>query len=176
MDKKQYIRMIAQTAILLALCLVFQLLKSLSMYITGPMVNAILILAALSCGWQSGVIIACLAPLAAWLIGATPVINAMPAMLPVIMIGNVLIVMAAWIFRNKLLPVGLVIGVLAKGTFLWLTVWYAVIPLFGSGLKEKMLNAAKLTFSFPQFITAAIGSVIAFIVWKTLKKYLAVNQ
>ena len=101
---------LVQTGILLALCLVFQLLKGISVYITGPMVNAILILASLSCGWYSGVLIAVVAPLTAMLIGATPIVNAVPAMLPVIMIGNALIAVFAWLFRNRMRPLGLAIG------------------------------------------------------------------
>ena len=164
---------IVQTGILLALCLVFQLLKGISVYITGPRVNAILILASLSCGWYSGVLIAVVAPLTAMLIGATPIVNAVPAMLPVIMIGNALIAVSAWLFRNRMLPLGLAIGSCLKAGFLWLTVWYVVLPVFGSGVPEKMQMAAKATFSVTQLITAAIGSVIAWLVWTRLKKYLA---
>jgi len=171
--KSNAVRVLVRTAILLALCVVFQTLKSFSMYITGPLVNAVLVLAALSCGLPGGLAIAFLAPVAAWLIGATPVINAIPFMLPVIMVGNALLVLFAWLFRKKLLPVGLVLGCLCKGTFLWLTVWFVVMPFFGAEAPEKLKTAAKLSFSYPQFITAAAGCVIAWLVWQPLKKQLA---
>lgn len=166
-------RRLVQTALLLALCLCFQLLKSISVYITGPLVNMVLIIAALSCGWQSGVIIGCLAPLIAYLIGATPIINMVPMMLPVIMVGNCLIALSAVLFKNeKLLPAGLAIGSVAKAGWLWIMVCFVVLPVFGANVPPKALAAAKATFSVTQLITAAIGSVLALAVWKLLKKAL----
>ena len=137
---------LVQTGILLALCLVFQLLKGISVYITGPMVNAILILASLSCGWYSGVLIAVVAPLTAMLIGATPIVNAVPAMLPVIMIGNALIAVSAWLFRNRMLPLGLAIGSCLKAGFLWLSVWYVVLPFFWQRCAGKNADGSESYF------------------------------
>ena len=42
--------------ILLALCVASQFLKNLSPYITGPVINCILAVAALSCGFWSGAV------------------------------------------------------------------------------------------------------------------------
>lgn len=166
------IRTLALTALLLALCLCFQLLKAISVYITGPLVNLVLIIAALSCGWQSGVAISCIAPLLAYLIGATPIINMLPVMLPVIMVGNCLISLSALLWKGKRLPLGLLLGSLAKAGWLWLTVWYAVLPLFGANLPEKAAAAAKATFSVTQLVTALLGSALALIIWPLIKKAL----
>ena len=171
-------RTIALTAMFLAICLVFQLLKGISVYITGPAVNCVLILASLVCGLSSGIIIAVIAPLAAFLIGATPIINVIPAMLPVIMAGNVLIAVFAALFKNRtagthsLLPLGLVIGSAAKACWLWLTVWFVVLPIFGANAPDPMKAAARVTFSVTQLITALIGSAVALIIWNRLRSYI----
>ena len=91
MEEIMNTRKIVLTGLLLAICIAFQVLKSLSVYITGPAVNAILLLATLYVGLPSGIFIAICAPLIAYLVGATPIINLLPIMLPIIMVGNALI-------------------------------------------------------------------------------------
>ena len=163
-------KILVRTAILLAVCVVFQLLKGISVYITGPVVNAVLIIAALSCGWQSGLLIAVLTPLIAFLVGATPILNAVPTMLPVIMAGNACITMSAWAFRRRLLWLGLLIGSGLKALLLWLLVWFWVLPVFGTALPPKMQTAARLAFSWTQLFTALLGSLLAWVIWYRLKK------
>lgn len=161
---------LAVTALLLALCLMFQLLKGISVYLTGPMVNAILIVAAVLCGTASGTVIAVCAPLFAYLLGATPVVNLVPAMLPVIMAGNLIIALCARFLWKKSPAGSLLAGSVLKALWLWLTVWYVVLPFFGTALPEKMVATVRTTFSVTQLITALIGSVIAYIVIKRLGK------
>lgn len=163
-------RRLALTALLLALCLCFQLLKSISTYITGSLVNLVLIIAALSCGWQSGAAISCIAPLLAYLIGATPIINMLPVMLPVIMVGNCLISLSALLWKDRRLPIGLLLGSLAKAGWLWGMVWFVVLPLFGANVPEKLAAAAKVSFSVTQLITALLGSALASVIWPLLQK------
>lgn len=169
-------RQLVQTALLLALCIVFQCLKGLSVYITGPAVNAVLILATLSVGLYSGLLIAVTAPIVAFFLGATPIMNLIPWMIPVIMVGNAIIVLAVWLLKNKSLIAGLLTGSVCKAAFLWLTVWYLILPLFQGNIPEAkrtvMVATVKTTFSVTQLITALIGSAIAFAIWKPLQKYL----
>lgn len=167
--KTNPVRALVKTALLLALCLVFQLLKTLSAYITGPLVNAVLIIASVTVGWQSGLAISCLAPLAAWLIGATPIVNALPVMLPVIAAGNAIIAVSAWLLR-KHYPLGLLPGAICKAGFLWAAVCGLVLPLMGAALPEKMVAAARATFSFTQLITALAGSLLAYLILKVLRQ------
>lgn len=166
MKKRFSTKQLTTTALLLALCIVFQSLKGLSVYLTGSAVNCILIIATLYCGILSGTFIALVTPIVAYFIGATPIVNLVPLMMPVIMIGNELLVLASWSFRKKLLPLGLVIGCILKAVFLWLTVWYAILPFFGTHLKQPMVEVVKVNFSLTQFITAYIGSILAFIIYK----------
>lgn len=163
------------TALLLALCLMFQMLKSISVYLTGPMVNAILITAAVLLGIPGGAVIAVCSPLFAWLLGATPVVNMIPAMLPVIMAGNLIIVLSANLLWKKS-PVGsLLAGSVLKALWLWLMVWFAVLPVFGAALPEKMVASVRATFSVTQLITALIGSAVAYIVIKRLGRFFGLD-
>lgn len=164
---------ITATAVLLALCIAMQCLKGISVYITGPFVNATIILATWVAGWFGGLSIALFSPLVAFALGMTPVLNLLPQMIVVIMAGNAVMVVAAkWIADrgNLLTPVGLAIGSGVKALFLWLTVWYFMLPTFGTHIPEKVQATVKMTFSLTQLITALIGSVIAWLVWLRLRR------
>ena len=50
-------KQITVTAIMLAICLVSQFFKNLSVYITGPIINAALILTVLYAGMACGIIL-----------------------------------------------------------------------------------------------------------------------
>lgn len=96
------IRLLCRTALLLALCIASQFLKNTSVYITGSIVNAILILATLSCGLLSGAVISVIAPLTSWWITGSPLISALPLLLPCIMLGNLLLIAFVWVFSSKI--------------------------------------------------------------------------
>ncbi len=166
---KKYTQFITYNALLLALCVVFQTLKGISVYLTGSAVNAILIVATVFVGLPAGLIISIVAPLIAYLVGATPIINLIIAMLPTIMLGNSIICIVTYLFKDKVLALGLVIGSVFKALFLWLTVWYFVLPTFGGSLKPPVIQNAKNTFSLTQLITALIGSFVAYNVLKRLQ-------
>lgn len=94
------VRLLCRIALLLALCIASQFLKNTSVYITGSIVNTILILATLSCGFLGGAAISIVTPLTAWWITGSPLISAMPLLLPCIMLGNVLLVGFVWVFAR----------------------------------------------------------------------------
>ena len=172
MNRKISTKQITTTALLLALCIVFQSMKGLSIYLTGSAVNCILVIATLYCGLFSGTCIAILTPVVAYFMGATPIMNMIPLMMLVIMVGNELIVLCVWLFHKKRMEVGMLLGCVTKALFLWLAVWFAVLPIFGTKLPEPMVMTVKTTFSITQFVTACIGSVIAWVIYKKgVKKY-----
>ena len=166
MNKKISTKQLTTTALLLALCIVFQCMKGLSVYLTGSAVNCILVIATLYCGLFSGTCIAILTPVVAYFIGATPIINVIPLMMFVIMIGNELIVLCVWLFRKKRLAIGMLLGSVSKALFLWAAVWFVMLPVFGAKLPAPMVTAVKTTFSITQFVTACIGSAIAWVIYK----------
>lgn len=171
MNKKITTKQLTTTALLLALCIVFQSMKGLSVYLTGSAVNCILVIATLYCGLLSGTCIAILTPVVAFFIGATPIINAIPLMMFVIMVGNELIVLCVWLFYRKKLAIGMLLGCVIKALFLWATVWFVMLPIFGTKLPAPMVTAVKTTFSITQFVTACIGSAIAWMIYKKGYKF-----
>ena len=80
-------KQITITAVLLAICIASQFFKNVSVYITGPVINT-LILAVLSVGVGCGLILAVVTPVTAFLIAGSPIMSAIPAIIPCIMAGN----------------------------------------------------------------------------------------
>ncbi|MCR5501744.1 MAG: ECF transporter S component [Lachnospiraceae bacterium] len=179
-------RQIAITAILLAVCIASQFFKNLSVYITGPIVNLCLILATMTAGLFWGIALSVITPVTAFLITGNPMMAAVPAVIPLIMLGNaVLVVMVHYLFRpaisggKPLVSVRAVIiavlSCLAKGCFMGLTISLWLLPAF---LPEKMqpkLPVFQMTFSVTQFVTAVIGFVYFHIVWMPVSKIIEGN-
>ena len=108
-------RQITVTAILLAICIGSQFFKNLSVYLTGPIINAALILAVIYAGPACGIILGIITPITSFFITGSPVMAAIPAMFPCIMIGNIILVGAVALLRvncgkTEGLPISIVIG------------------------------------------------------------------
>lgn len=154
---------ITRTGILLALALVFQIgLRTIpfAQPFVGPLVNFVLIFAAIFVGMASGVIIGMLTPLIAFIVGIMPLFP----VVPFIMIGNALMVIAFSVTR-KLLGyygdyIGVACGAFIKFAFLALSVRY-IITLFIS-----VPPPIVVALSLPQFYTAMTGGLGAIIVSK----------
>ena len=171
-------KQLVQTALLLALCIVSQFLKNTSVYITGPIVNAILIIALLVVGLWSAVVISVIAPITSYFITGAPIIMVTRfTMWPVIMIGNILLVLGIY-YGEKLISgkkgsyIGMAVGSVIKAAFMWIMTSFVLFPIFGGALPEQAIAAAKVTFSVTQLITAIIGCVLAVVIMVPLKKYL----
>lgn len=116
-------RQITVTAILLAICIVSQFFKNLNVYITGPIINAALILTTVYAGLACGIILSVITPITSFFITGSPIMAAIPAMFPCIMIGNIILVLAVALLRSKFgkkagLPVSIVIGAVLKALFM----------------------------------------------------------
>lgn len=181
---------LAQTALLLAICIASQYFKNLSVYITGPIVNTTIIIAVLTAGLWSGILISIIAPVTAFFFTGSPIMAAIPLMFPVVMAGNAILAVCVWYFQEKQsskwrLPIGLVTGSVLKAIFMGVTVVLVILPLFGDRIASKLLKpetlprvlaAAKVTFSVTQLATALLGSILAYLIWIPLKKYLKSPQ
>lgn len=99
---KLNVKLLLRTALLLALCIASQFFKNASVYITGSIVNTVLIIATLSCGFWSATAISVIAPLTSWLITGSPIMAAHPAIVPAVMLGNIILVACVWVFANWL--------------------------------------------------------------------------
>ena len=71
-------KQLVQTALLLAICIASQYFKNLSVYITGPIVNLTIILAVLSVGLWSGLLLSIIAPVTAFFFTGSPILAAIP--------------------------------------------------------------------------------------------------
>lgn len=159
-DRKKHesVKIIATVGVALALCLVAQLFKS-AQFITGPLINVIIIFTGLYSGLVAGLFVAVISPIMAYFFSPAPIMQALPQMMFVVMVGNVLIVLFSVLFKRKLI-LGLAIGVVTKVLAIWLLSSFVVIPIFGGGLAKPMIEAVRVTFSVNQLITSVIGAVI----------------
>lgn len=179
-------RKLVRTALLLAICIASQYFKNLSVYITGPIVNATIIIAVLTAGPLSGILISVIAPIIAFFFTGSPIMAAIPLMFPTVMAGNAILAVSVWYFQEKQsfkwrLTAGLMLGSILKAVFMGAVVVLVILPLFGGNVAGKLpkpealpmvLATAKVTFSITQLITALIGSALAYVIWIPLKKYM----
>ena len=170
--KQYYTRFLTRTALLLALCVVVQQFKTVSQFITGPLVNLILLLAALAVGLGSGLCIAVLSPILAFLIAPSPVMQLMPQLIVLVAAGNAALVVCAWLLRkqDKLFWLGFLLGAAAKVAVMAGGLQFVLLPLFGGVLNEKQVATVSTMFGVTQFITALIGGVLCAILWPLLRK------
>ena len=179
MNKK--IRWITETAVLLALLIVLQAVtKGFGQLVTGSCVNAVLAIAVLFAGMSSGITIAIISPVLAYLLGIAPQIVTVPA----IMVGNTVFVVLLWVITGgKSKPIGTqitawLVAAVAKFAVLYVLVvkiicGLASAPLLAAGtLKEPMLKMLPTMFAWPQLITALIGGGVALLIAPVLRKAL----
>lgn len=163
---------IALTAVLLAFAIASQFLKNMSVYFTGSIINLILIMAVLFAGVGCASIIAIVTPITSFLITGSPIMAAMPLVMPAVMIGNEVLVLVVGLLKKLALTWRVVLASVVKAGVMGLLISLMIIPIFGpaSGLPEMALMAAKLTFSLTQLITALIGGIVCCIIFPLVKK------
>lgn len=154
-------KMITRSAIILAVSIAVQSVK-LPQPLTGPLINALLLLAAGLAGPLGGVLVGVCTPLIAFLFGIMP----FPPAVPVIMAGNsVLAIVFGWLIKR---PVwGVVAAAFAKYGIMSIMVFYLLPALFQINIPSKV--AASLTT--PQLFTALGGGLLAVIILKAVKQY-----
>lgn len=179
MNKK--LRFITETAVMLALLIALQALtKPLGQLVTGSCVNAVLAVTVLVAGLYSGITVALISPVLAYLLGIAPQILTVPA----IMVGNSLFVTALYFIADKdskqlfrqilawLAAAGL------KFAALYTIVVWLICGVFSQGLlatgalKAPMLKMLPVSFGIAQLFTALIGGAVALLMVPILKKAL----
>ena len=184
MNKK--VRWITETAVMMAMLIALQAVtKPLGQLVTGSCVNAILAVSVLLCGMSSGVTVALLSPVFAFLLGIAPQLITVPA----IMAGNTVFVVLLSALAGKsnkswgMKIVAWAVSAAAKFAVLYLLVVQVICGL-ASGvllgqklgdtvlLAPPMLQKLPAMFTWPQLFTALIGGGLALLVVPTLKKAL----
>lgn len=139
-------------------------------WITGPIINAILILVLLLCGLRSAILVACLPSLMALSGGLLPVVLA-PAV-PYIIISNIIFIFSIdWFYKRAKSDFqgywqGVFIGAGLK--FVWLFLSISLVAQFF--IATPVMAIIRQMFSWSQFVTAVAGGVIAWLVLKFLKR------
>ena len=165
---------ITRTAVMVALLITLQwATSSLGQFATGSCVNAVLVVATLTAGIWSGVAVALLSPFCAFLLGIGPKLI---QIVPAIALGNVvLVLLAVWLLGGKTLPwwrkvLGVAVSAIAKFLVLYLAVVQVIIPLMGEALKQKQVETFTAMFSWPQLVTALIGTTVAVLITPAIRK------
>ena len=184
MSKK--IRWITETAVMLAALVALQAVtKPLGQLVTGSCVNAVLALSALLVGMSSGITVALLSPIFAFLLGIAPnIVTVLP-----IMLGNAIFVILLRLIagqKHKPLwrqPIALISAAAAKFAVLYLLVVELICGVFADMLLGQkigtvvvlappMLKMLPTMFTWPQLFTALIGGTIALFLRPVLCKVL----
>ena len=177
---------IAETAVMLALLVTLQAAtKPLGQLFTGSCVNAVLAITVLLVGLRSGITIALVSPLCAYLFGIAPnLVTVLP-----IMIGNVCFVVLLRLIagtRNKPIwrqPIALLAAAGTKFAVLYFLVVKVICGIASGALLGKklgdvivlappMLKMLPTMFAWPQLFTALIGGAIALLTVPPLRKAL----
>ena len=165
---------IAETAVMIALLVALQgLTKPAGQFVTGSCVNLILGVSTLVGGLWCGLTVALLSPFFAFLLGIGP---ALIQIVPAIAVGNIVLVLVLWLICRKvkkLSPLsygGAVVASVCKFAVLYALVVLLLLPLLG--LPEKQVAMMSAMFSWPQLVTALIGSFLAVTVSPVIRKAL----
>lgn len=177
---------ITETAVMLALLVTLQALtKPMGQLVTGSCVNAVLAVAVLLAGMSSGVTIALISPVCAYLFGIAPnFVTVLP-----IMIGNVCFVVLLRLLAGKThKPIWLQAAALTAAAGVKFVVLYLLVVKVICGLASGALLGKKLgdivvlappmlqmlptMFAWPQLVTALIGGAVALLITPALRKAL----
>ena len=178
---KKKIRFITETAVMLALLVALQALtKPMGQLVTGSCVNAVLAVSVLVAGLGSGITVALISPVLAYLLGIAPQILTVPA----IMVGNTVFVVALYLIAGrdskKFLRQAAAWAIAAGTKFaalyaivVWLICGVFSQKLLSDGvLKAPMLKALPVSFGITQLFTALIGGGVALLIVPVLRKAL----
>lgn len=164
------IKFLTRTALLLAVTVVCQMLRPFitlpglgSTLVIGSLVNASLAVSSVVVGLWGGIIISIIAPIIAFMQQHI----AFVWMVPIVAAGNLVLVVIYSRFyqKNKWMAIGL--SSLIKAVALYLLVKAAINIVMAPEQAAKTLS---LMFSWPQFITAVVGGVLASFVLKILSR------
>lgn len=133
-------------------------------FISGPIVNAILIIVTVILGLRSGILMSFLPSVMALVGGLLPALF-MP-FIPFIMAGNIILVTLFHYLRQRNYWLGAGAGSIVKFIFLFI----ASKIMFDYFLGQTLAGAMALMMSWTQLYSAAAGSLIAFLFLKTIKR------
>lgn len=163
---------LARLGLLLVLALLVPSL-GLPQAITGPLVNALLILTVETAGLGAALAIAMVTPLAALLRGVLPL--PLMVMIPFIVLGNAMLAGVYNALRTRNRWLALAAGAVVKFLLLFAAVtWLVARPLHlvldGAAQPVALPVSLIQMMAWPQFVTALTGGLIAFGVLGLVKR------
>ncbi len=139
-------------------------------WITGPMVNALLIIALLLIGVRSALLLCLIPSLMALAGGLLP--SALAPVVPFIMISNALFVLVIEYFyksaKNQI--TGYWFGVVMGAGVKYLFLYFNTNLIIGLIMKKELAGKVAIMMSWSQLATAIAGGFIAFAILKYLKR------
>jgi len=140
-------------------------------WITGPIVNAVMILVLLLSGLRSALLVACLPSLMALSGGLLPFVLA--PVVPFIIISNFIFIFTIdWFNKNIRSDFnGYWSGILAGAFVKFVFLFFSISFLAAFFIKSPVMNIVTQMLGWSQLLTALAGGVIAFGVLKFLKYF-----
>lgn len=174
LNSKKKTLWITQTALFIALLVVLQVITAPlgNTFITGTIVNMLLIISVMTCGLSTGAVVSIVSPIMAKLLGIGP----FWVLIPFIAAGNTVLVLI-WYFvgnrntKRKYIAYisALITAAVGKFFVLYVGIVQIAVPLL-LGLPEPQAAVVSNIFSIPQIITATAGGVLASLILPSLKK------
>jgi hypothetical protein len=127
-----------------------------SQWITGPMVNAVLLISAVLIGPMEAVFLGLMPSTVALSAGLLPL--PLAPMVPFIMIGNAVMIAVFHYSYKKNIYASIGAAALLKFAFLH----FSVVLIMAKLLDSKLTANLAMMMSWPQFVTAIIGGVVAY--------------
>ena len=133
--------------------------------ITGPLVNALLYIATVMLGVHNALLICFLPSIISISTGLLPPI--MLPLIPVIIVGNILLVLMFSRFREKNFWLGVGTASVLKFVFI-----YSLASILAQQMihQDKFAKLVSTMMSFPQLINALAGGIIAWVFLKSIKR------
>lgn len=135
--------------------------------IAGPLVNATLFIAVMLLGTKNAILIGLIPSLIALSTGLLPPVLA--PMIPYIMVGNTLLILAFGYFQKKNYWSGVVLASVLKFAFLFATS-SLIMNLI---LKKEIAQKVATMLSWTQLLTALAGGILAYAFFKLYKRKLS---
>ncbi|MFA5420526.1 MAG: ECF transporter S component [Patescibacteria group bacterium] len=149
-------------AVLLSLVLIAPLIGN--QLVTGTIVNMTLILAILTLNLRSAILISLFPSFIALISGTLN--PALAPVIPFIILSNILLASIFNYFKNRDYWMSIVAASFAKFIFLYLSSLF----IFELILKEQIADMLSTTMGLFQLITALSGSILAYFIYKFIKK------
>lgn len=160
--KKESVLTLARFTLLMGIALFVPLFHNQA--VTGPIVNAVLFISAISLGIEGAVLIALVPSLVALSAGLLPPV--MAPVVPFIMMSNIILVVFFIYLKEKNYWLAIVLASVLKFVFLF-SASGIVIDLL---IKKEIAAKVAVMMSWPQLFTALAGGLIAYLFLKCQRK------